>query len=771
MHFFRHLPVGIKLATASAVALLLLVSVVLLVRTQTHLLRNAQQEQAVAMDARLAAAEAVQQQVAASLALRGILLGQDAASIGAEQRALEAAVGRTRSEIDRALAGAVPEAARRALSEARQVQEVFAAAAMEMAALRSELVEVRDRRLAPRQPEFDQAFEAIAANLAFSLQGEALENARDVLMTYGQAMGELRLGINRYLSAFDQQSPQRVRRASSQAQVHIRRLESVVPESLRSDVRRLATVAQDIQEQAQTLLRLGDQIERLRRERTMPSRQRVIELMGVADSALAAAMREKDAAAHAAAGAIGQAVLFAGVGVALVLLLANLLLTRSISTPLRRLAGAMGAIAGGDASIAVPDRNRRDEIGRIAEALDELRATVARAFAQGQMIEQMSVGIMTADPHDDFRITYLNPYSRELLQSVRQLTGIDPEEVLGRSIDIFHRDPQRVRALLSDPARLPHAARIRLGDQVLDLKVSAIRDAQGRYASAMLMWNNVTAQARLADAFEADVGGVVRTLARSVEAMRERLETVAAAAEASGREAEAVAETSARAGQDVQAVAASAEELAASVAEITRQVSEGAEVARAAAAEARATDRTVQGLVEAAQRIGDVVRLISDIAGQTNLLALNATIEAARAGEAGKGFAVVASEVKNLASQTARATEDIAAQIGAIRTTTEEAAAALRNIGGTIERMNEVTTAIAGAVEEQGAATREIARSAAQVAEATQAVVRRIGDVRRAAGETGEAAAEMRRDAQSLAQEAEVLRAKADAFLAQVRAG
>ncbi|MDW8313999.1 MAG: methyl-accepting chemotaxis protein [Rhodovarius sp.] len=771
MQFFRHLPVGIKLATASAVALLLLVSVVLLVRTQTHLLRNAQQEQAVAMDARLAAAEAVQQQVAASLALRGILLGQDAASIGAEQRALEAAVGRIRSEIDRALAGAVPEAARRALSEARQVLEVFAAAAMEMAALRSELVEVRDRRLAPRQPEFDQAFEAIAANLAFSLQGEALENARDVLMTYGQAMGELRLGINRYLSAFDQQSPQRVRRASSQAQVHIRRLESVVPESLRSDVRRLATVAQDIQEQAQTLLRLGDQIERLRRERTNPSRQRVIELMGVADSALAAAMREKDAAAHAAAGAIGQAVLFAGIGVALVLLLANLLLTRSISTPLRRLAGAMGAIAGGDASIAVPDRNRRDEIGRIAEALDELRATVARAFAQGQMIEQMSVGIMTADPHDDFRITYLNPYSRELLQSVRQLTGIDPEEVLGRSIDIFHRDPQRLRALLSDPTRLPHAARIRLGDQVLDLKVSAIRDAQGRYASAMLMWNNVTAQARLADAFEADVGGVVRTLARSVEAMRERLETVAAAAEASGREAEAVAETSARAGQDVQAVAASAEELAASVAEITRQVSEGAEVARAAAAEARATDRTVQGLVEAAQRIGDVVRLISDIAGQTNLLALNATIEAARAGEAGKGFAVVASEVKNLASQTARATEDIAAQIGAIRTTTEEAAAALRNIGGTIERMNEVTTAIAGAVEEQGAATREIARSAAQVAEATQAVVRRIGDVRRAAGETGEAAAEMRRDAQSLAQEAEVLRAKADAFLAQVRAG
>ena len=207
-----------------------------------------------------------------------------------------------------------------------------------------------------------------------------------------------------------------------------------------------------------------------------------------------------------------------------------------------------------------------------------------------------------------------------------------------------------------------------------------------------------------------------------------------------------------------------------SVAEITRQVSDGAQVARAAAQEARATDATVQGLVQAAAKIGDVVRLISDIAGQTNLLALNATIEAARAGEAGKGFAVVASEVKNLASQTAGATEEIAAQINAIRSTTEDAVTALRNIGTTIERMNEVTTAIAGAVEEQGAATREIARSAAQMAEGTGAVVRRIGDVQRASGATGTAAQGMRQTSVELTQQANNLRGKADQFLASIRA-
>jgi methyl-accepting chemotaxis protein len=178
----------------------------------------------------------------------------------------------------------------------------------------------------------------------------------------------------------------------------------------------------------------------------------------------------------------------------------------------------------------------------------------------------------------------------------------------------------------------------------------------------------------------------------------------------------------------------------------------------------------VQGLVQAAAKIGDVVRLISDIAGQTNLLALNATIEAARAGEAGKGFAVVASEVKNLASQTAAATEEIAGQINAIRSTTEDAVTALRNIGATLERMNEVTTAIAGAVEQQGAATREIARSASQMAEGTGAVVRRIGDVQRAAGATGSAAHGMRQTSVELTQQANILRGKADQFLTSIRA-
>jgi methyl-accepting chemotaxis protein len=187
-------------------------------------------------------------------------------------------------------------------------------------------------------------------------------------------------------------------------------------------------------------------------------------------------------------------------------------------------------------------------------------------------------------------------------------------------------------------------------------------------------------------------------------------------------------------------------------------------------AEARQTDATVQGLSDAAARIGDVVRLIGDIAGQTNLLALNATIEAARAGAAGKGFAVVASEVKSLAGQTAKATEEIARQIAEMQGATSQAVAAIRGIGATVERTSEIATTIAAAVEEQGSATREIARSAAQVAEATGTVASRIQGVRGAAQATGASASLMRDDSGALAEQAAALREKSSGFLRAVRA-
>jgi methyl-accepting chemotaxis protein len=220
----------------------------------------------------------------------------------------------------------------------------------------------------------------------------------------------------------------------------------------------------------------------------------------------------------------------------------------------------------------------------------------------------------------------------------------------------------------------------------------------------------------------------------------------------------------------VQSVAAAAEQLSASIDEITRQVSLSAEVTEKAVGEARRTDGTMRALAEGADQIGQVVGLIAQIAGQTNLLALNATIEAARAGDAGKGFAVVASEVKSLATQTARATEEIGGRISQIQTATREAAGAIGGITTTIEQISSIAGVIAAAVSEQGSATSEIAGNVQRAAQATAEVRSNIEDVHAASNETGIAAARLLDAASELARQADELTGRVGRFVVEVRA-
>jgi len=275
---------------------------------------------------------------------------------------------------------------------------------------------------------------------------------------------------------------------------------------------------------------------------------------------------------------------------------------------------------------------------------------------------------------------------------------------------------------------------------------------------------------KLANAFEEAVGGIVKSLSSAATEMQSSAQAMSSTAEETTRQATAVAAASEQASSNVQTVATAGEELSSSIAEIGRQVTQSAQIATKAVQEAGQTDQKVQSLAESAQKIGEVVQLITDIAGQTNLLALNATIEAARAGEAGKGFAVVASEVKSLANQTAKATEEIAQQIGAIQGATKDAVDAIKSIGMTIGEISEIATTIASAVEEQGAATQEIARNVQQAAKGTEEVSSNITGVTKAASETGTAAAQVLGAAGDLAKQAEMLRQQVDTFLSKVRA-
>jgi methyl-accepting chemotaxis protein len=275
---------------------------------------------------------------------------------------------------------------------------------------------------------------------------------------------------------------------------------------------------------------------------------------------------------------------------------------------------------------------------------------------------------------------------------------------------------------------------------------------------------------KMADAFEASVKGVVQTVSSAATQMQSSAQTLSSTAERTSQQAATVAAASEEASSNVQTVASASEELSASIAEISRQVAHSSTVANQAVDEANQTNQSVQSLAEAAQKIGDVVKLINDIAGQTNLLALNATIEAARAGEAGKGFAVVASEVKSLANQTAKATEDISSQVGAIQGATRSSVVAIEGIGKTISEINQIATTIASAIEEQGAATQEIARNIQQAAKGTNEVSSNIAGVNQAATETGSASTQMLGAAGELAVQAEKLRAEVDRFLGSIRA-
>jgi len=274
----------------------------------------------------------------------------------------------------------------------------------------------------------------------------------------------------------------------------------------------------------------------------------------------------------------------------------------------------------------------------------------------------------------------------------------------------------------------------------------------------------------LAQSFEASVKGVVDTVSGAAGAMQTTAAAMVSTAEAALRQSDAVAEAAERASSNVQTVAGAAEELSVSTSEIGRQVADSARVAHEAVAEAERTSNTVRGLAEAAHRIGEVVKLISDIASQTNLLALNATIEAARAGEAGRGFAVVASKVKSLANQTAKATDDIAAQVRAIQDATREAVNAIGEISTTVAKSNSISAAIAAAIEKQEATTLEIARNVLEAAKGTRGVSANIMGLNRAADETGQAANMVLSSAAGLAEEADTLRSEAERFLSSVRA-
>ncbi len=359
---------------------------------------------------------------------------------------------------------------------------------------------------------------------------------------------------------------------------------------------------------------------------------------------------------------------------------------------------------------AVLDGQGRPE--RVMKLATDITAKKNETDRLMTMIDGMPIAVMTADPNDNFKINYLNRTSQTTLATIEQHLPIKVSEMMGRSFDVFHKNPHHQRSMLADSSRLPHRTKIRVGPETLDLRVSAINGPDGRYIGPMLTWAVVTAQVEMST----EVSRVVDAVGAAVGEMQLSAEGLSRSAE--------------EARQRAASVAAGSEQMTASIQEISGQVGSVSDRAQRIAAQAETTDATVRQLAENARKVDAVVAMIRTIAAQTNLLALNATIEAARAGAAGRGFAVVAAEVKALAEQTARATGEISAQIAAIQSATGEAVNAIGSITSAVTELSGLTLAMASAVEEQAASTHEMSTNIVGVSSAANATGTLVESVR-----------------------------------------
>lgn len=334
------------------------------------------------------------------------------------------------------------------------------------------------------------------------------------------------------------------------------------------------------------------------------------------------------------------------------------------------------------------------------------------------ILDQMPVNVMACDK-ETWEINYLNQTSMSTLLEIQEHLPISVGDMLGSTIDVFHKDPSHQRHMLADASNLPHRARIKVGPETLDLNVNAIYSDTGDYIGPMVNWTRRTHLENLSAQFKDEVGTAVSQIATSANQMTDNSHTLSEGSRGISNQMEAISSAAEESSVTVQAVAGAAEEMHASIQEISSQVQKSSVKAAQAVTSTEETASAVSNLKEASAKIGDIISVITEIAEQTNLLALNATIEAARAGEAGKGFAVVASEVKSLATQTSKSAGEISYQIKEIQDATDQTVRSIEQISEMIGELNNISANIAGAVEEQSATTREISQNIQEVSAGT----------------------------------------------------
>ncbi|MFZ4712469.1 MAG: methyl-accepting chemotaxis protein [Bacteriovoracaceae bacterium] len=398
-----------------------------------------------------------------------------------------------------------------------------------------------------------------------------------------------------------------------------------------------------------------------------------------------------------------------------------------------------------------PIKDENGKLYRVVKVASDITETKKMAFMK-QMVDLSPINTMFSDKSGN--LIYMNENSRKTLKTLEKFLPDRVENLVGQSIDIFHKRPEHQRKLIGDPRNLPYRAKINVGPEILDLLVSPIMDSSGTYLGPMVTWDIITSKVTLIQTLEE----TATQLASAAEELSATATQLTQNSNLTSQQSNTAAANTEEVSKGVQIVATNTEEMVASIKEIARNTSEAANISKDTMKRAQDTNKTITQLGVSSEQVGNVIKVISSIAQQTNLLALNATIEAARAGEAGKGFAVVANEVKELAKQTAKATDDITNRINAIQGDSKDAVNAINGISNVIEKLNSISVAIAAAVEEQTATANEVARVVKESNKGVEGIAEVVRSVSGAAKQSSAGASQTLDAAKALSQLAEKLK-------------
>ncbi|WP_108662912.1 methyl-accepting chemotaxis protein [Acuticoccus kandeliae] len=435
--------------------------------------------------------------------------------------------------------------------------------------------------------------------------------------------------------------------------------------------------------------------------------------------------------------------------------------------PMRRAVQQIETLARGE----IPEVRvtRRDEIGTMQRALKALAESAEAAFKQAQTLKQSDLAVVTADTGNGLRIDYANDAAVAMIGGLRRFEPRLPEALEGAPLATLLPESAAFAQAVTDPARLPVSQTVRIGDETVIFRATALKSLDGSYAGPRVSIVSATQQERTATQFETDVSSLLHIVEDSLKTLKERTGILEEAASTGTLNSGEAASVAMEASEAIETVAAAVEELNGSFADVAERIAANARVAREATSTTEGASSSAKALEDAGHRISEVVGLIADVAEQTNLLALNATIEASRAGEAGRGFAVVASEVKSLAERAATATSEISAEVTRVNSAGLALVQAVEKVGTAIRNVDEMSTSVAASISEQQLTTGEIARTIHGVANRAGRVRELSESVNVSSGRTGEAANEVSRVTTDLDATARQLGERAKNFLAFIR--